>query len=363
MRMRIVTRPCRDAPRPTCLFLAALCAVVAVGGCGEEAEGPPPLAEVVLVRVPEDLAAEDAKTLAADLGWSVTELEDQIRKQDMVDSVVDKIVSNRSRDYQGSLVGIDPSGPATIYLAAGSDSVSRGLVDTAAPTLRRVDGNILVPGDDAAYRALANRALDAVRRAGHHSLLFFMDSKMATDDGIARIYVTTTSTSRISIKEILEALPVETRDKVVIKHRIHAVSHIDWGPLAVAWGGWWSEGATPQGTIRITDRCVLMEAQNQETYLIVWPENTVRWEPESHAVVFDNQIDPPVALHDGDQVRISGVVFADYQEPTVKELPPLADYPQYYWETATFNWFVKPDPQCPRRAILQSEWPPQIIDP
>ncbi|VAW06884.1 hypothetical protein MNBD_ACTINO02-111 [hydrothermal vent metagenome] len=77
-----------------------------------------------------------------------------------------------------------------------------------------------------------------------------------------------------------------------------------WGPLAVVQGGG-GDNALIQGTIVITDECVLLDERG-ELVLLVWPSDRTEWDEGSTTVQF---IDPNlglVSIVDGQAVRLGG---------------------------------------------------------
>ena len=80
----------------------------------------------------------------------------------------------------------------------------------------------------------------------------------------------------------------------------------DWGPLAVSQGGASGDEALLEGTLRIDDSCVTVEA-NGERLLVVWPSDSTQWDPDAHTITYgatDDEAD--VVLRDGDTMKVGG---------------------------------------------------------
>jgi hypothetical protein len=66
-----------------------------------------------------------------------------------------------------------------------------------------------------------------------------------------------------------------------------SVTPSDWGPLAVAS----SEEASQvrmDGTVHVTDQCVLLEVQGEEV-LLAWPAARTSWDPATRNITFTNR--------------------------------------------------------------------------
>lgn len=78
-----------------------------------------------------------------------------------------------------------------------------------------------------------------------------------------------------------------------------------WGPLAVVQAGNAGLDALIEGTIRITDECVLLEERG-DMVLLVWPSNRIQWDKGSATVQFTDPNSGPVTIEDGQVVRLGG---------------------------------------------------------
>ncbi len=77
-----------------------------------------------------------------------------------------------------------------------------------------------------------------------------------------------------------------------------------WGPLAVVAGGNGMD-ALIQGTIEITEDCVLLNEQGRQV-LLVWPADRTQWDAGSATIRFDNPDGGLATITDGQAVRLGG---------------------------------------------------------
>lgn len=103
-----------------------------------------------------------------------------------------------------------------------------------------------------------------------------------------------------------------------------------WGPLAVTDmdGGM---DALATGTLRVSDRCVLLETAGSSAELLVWPADLTGWDEADGAIVFKNPDGTTARLRDGEAVRLGGG-----ENTADREL----------WLAST-DWVSPPDPSCP----------------
>jgi hypothetical protein len=78
-----------------------------------------------------------------------------------------------------------------------------------------------------------------------------------------------------------------------------------WGPLAVIPPEGGADTARTEGTLRITDECVFLEAQG-EAPLLFWPADRTTWDGEARAITFRNFDKSVVTVSDGDHVVLGG---------------------------------------------------------
>jgi hypothetical protein len=78
-----------------------------------------------------------------------------------------------------------------------------------------------------------------------------------------------------------------------------------WGPLSVVAGAGSGDEALIQGTLRITDDCVLLNEQGDDV-LLVWPADRTTWMPETGTISFERNDGQTVPLADGDEVTFGG---------------------------------------------------------
>lgn len=80
----------------------------------------------------------------------------------------------------------------------------------------------------------------------------------------------------------------------------------DWGPLAVV------PSEAPNlvlmrldGTLHVTDRCVLLEVQGEEV-LLAWPAALVFWDPATRNITFTNRDGPRPIFSDTNRLMFRG---------------------------------------------------------
>jgi heat shock protein HslJ len=78
-----------------------------------------------------------------------------------------------------------------------------------------------------------------------------------------------------------------------------------WGPLAVVPPQDGADTARSEGTLRITDACVVLE-EADSVMLLVWPADRTRWDPQSQSITFTNFDGTIVTASDGDAVALGG---------------------------------------------------------
>ncbi|MBI3748899.1 MAG: hypothetical protein HY262_08650 [Chloroflexi bacterium] len=79
-----------------------------------------------------------------------------------------------------------------------------------------------------------------------------------------------------------------------------------WGPLAVRPPEDGTDTARHEGTLRITDTCVYLEAAGGELTLLTWPADRTTWNGTSHTITFANFDRTVVTIGDGDHVVLGG---------------------------------------------------------
>lgn len=78
-----------------------------------------------------------------------------------------------------------------------------------------------------------------------------------------------------------------------------------WGPLAVRPPEDGSDTGRAEGTLRITDRCVYLDAAGKLT-LLTWPADRTTWNSTSHTITFVNVDGTVVTIGDGEHVVLGG---------------------------------------------------------
>ena len=119
-----------------------------------------------------------------------------------------------------------------------------------------------------------------------------------------------------------------------------------WGPLAVRPPGVGMDTALAQGTLRITERCVVLE-QGGGVDLLVWPEDQTIWNAETQMITFRNLDGTVVTVGDGDRVALGGGGDATAESGISGE----------DW-VARREWVAPPALLCP----LESRWGVGSVD-
>jgi len=78
-----------------------------------------------------------------------------------------------------------------------------------------------------------------------------------------------------------------------------------WGPLAVRPPEDGADTARTEGTLRITDSCVYLEAAGEVT-LLTWPANRTTWNGASHTITFANSDGTVVTIGNGEHGVFGG---------------------------------------------------------
>ena len=78
-----------------------------------------------------------------------------------------------------------------------------------------------------------------------------------------------------------------------------------WGPLAVRAPEDGTDTARNEGTLRITETCVYLEARGALT-LLSWPSDRTTWSPGPQTITFENFDGTTVTVRDGDQLALGG---------------------------------------------------------
>lgn len=78
-----------------------------------------------------------------------------------------------------------------------------------------------------------------------------------------------------------------------------------WGPLAVIQPQDGTDMARAEGTLRITDTCVVLETSG-EVMLLFWPADRTRWNGEKRTITFENLDGSVITVADGDHVVLGG---------------------------------------------------------
>lgn len=117
-------------------------------------------------------------------------------------------------------------------------------------------------------------------------------------------------------------------------------SSIDWGPLAVIPPQAGMDLARTEGTLRITNECVFLDARGGPV-LLMWPADRVRWDPLTGAIVFLNVDGATVSVGDGSAVALGGGGDSNEESGTTTA----------EWLAKTL-WVARPAATCP----LEVRW-------
>jgi hypothetical protein len=66
-----------------------------------------------------------------------------------------------------------------------------------------------------------------------------------------------------------------------------------------------ADSARNEGTLRITDSCVVMERRGEVT-LLTWPADRTAWDEASRTITFENFDGTVVTVSDGDDIVVGG---------------------------------------------------------
>lgn len=117
-----------------------------------------------------------------------------------------------------------------------------------------------------------------------------------------------------------------------------AIPSRSWGPLAVVPPQGGTDLLRLEGTLRITDKCVYLEASDG-THLLLWRSNQTTWSTESGAITMENLDGSSVTVSDGDLVVLggsggeagNGESYEDFLGRMDWVVPPAASCPRVRW--------------------------------
>ena len=121
----------------------------------------------------------------------------------------------------------------------------------------------------------------------------------------------------------------------IIETGCATATHIDKSPVPVSPLATWQpspseifpDASAGTGTLSITDNCVYLMLDNQESTLLVWVEPT-SWDEATQTIEFVDFQGEQIELHDGDRVRPGGMSI---KSPDILENAPFV---------------LPPDPVC-----------------
>jgi hypothetical protein len=79
--------------------------------------------------------------------------------------------------------------------------------------------------------------------------------------------------------------------------------------LAVALESFGDE-ARVEGTIRVTDQCVLLTSESADETLLVWDPSATSWNPEAASFTYTNENGLPQTFSDGNHLILGGITSA-----------------------------------------------------
>jgi hypothetical protein len=120
-----------------------------------------------------------------------------------------------------------------------------------------------------------------------------------------------------------------------------------WGPVAVVPPQDGADTARTEGTLRITDMCVLLDVADDFT-LLVWPADRTTWDASARTISFANLDGTIVTVGDGMHVVVGGSGDDEVESGTTSE----------EWLSRT-RWVAPPDVRCP----MESRWMVGALNP
>ena len=79
----------------------------------------------------------------------------------------------------------------------------------------------------------------------------------------------------------------------------------DFGPMAVVPAGDSADTTRTEGTLRITETCVVL-LERGGPVLLLWPANRAAWDSVTRTIIFDNLDGTSVTVGDGESVVLGG---------------------------------------------------------
>jgi hypothetical protein len=111
-----------------------------------------------------------------------------------------------------------------------------------------------------------------------------------------------------------------------------------WGPLAVIPPQDGSETARTEGTLRITDKCVVLETSD-DVELLVWPADRTKWNAATGTISFMNVDGSIVTASERSHAVLGGGGSSNAESGTTTE----------EW-LQSITWLAPPDMTCPRES-------------
>ena len=114
-----------------------------------------------------------------------------------------------------------------------------------------------------------------------------------------------------------------------------------WGPLAVIPPQDGADTGRSQGTLRVTDSCVLLAEAGGDEALLFWPADRTAWDAESETITFTNFDGSVVTVGDRDEVVLGGGGDSEAESGVSAD----------EW-VRTMEWVAPPAASCP----LEHRW-------
>ena len=106
--------------------------------------------------------------------------------------------------------------------------------------------------------------------------------------------------------------------------------------MAVSQQSLGGDTALTSGTLRISDRCVFLDADGSAS-LLVWPHEGTKWNASTATIQFENR--DVIELRDGQRLSVggSGTIFED---------EPSGEATSWGAWLSGIEWVAEPDPSC-----------------
>lgn len=169
---------------------------------------------------------QDLELIAKSKGWSVTEAREYLRASDEVGRVATEVASIRPESFVGSALPLTPGGSPKLYVKGIADEQVLDLVESSGVPIEIVDQQ---PFSAQELEERAIRAHDTLRHLGFRPISTSVD---VTGAGRIPAEVTVSPDSGLTQGDVLELMPSDLREDVVLSLRTEPVARFE-----AAWGG------------------------------------------------------------------------------------------------------------------------------